>query len=293
MLCAVEANPSIYFGKYTLLMTKHLSTVARINSPARRSVMLAVAATIFTTNLAYAQVDKPAPTADQDGFTASFGVGFGRNVIRGTSEKTKAFPFVSVDYQSGAFFAGLSRGIGYSWLKSDALTVSTSLVGASGRREKDSDRFKGLGDVKNSAAANLAVDWTPDGAPFGLQAGMTKAFGKNLGTAFNVGVGAGFPLSDKLLFNTSLSANYADKKRMQAHYGITAAQALNSGYQVLTAKAGVESIEFGVGLRYAVDKQWSLSTNIGANRLQGEAAKSPIFKAKTTATGAVLATYRF
>lgn len=293
MLCAVEANPSINFGKFTLLMTKHLSPVAHFDSQALRSVIFAVATTMVTTNLAYAQADKPAPTAEQDGFTASFGVGFGRNGIRGISEKTKAFPLVSLDYQSGAFFAGFSRGVGYNWVKSDALTVSTALVGASGRREKDSDRFKGLGDVKNSAAANLAVDWTPDGAPFGLQAGVTKAFGKDLGTAFNVSVGAGFPLSDKLSFNTSLTANYADKKRMQAHYGITAAQALNSGYQVLTAKAGVESIEFGVGLRYALDKQWSLSTNIGANRLQGDAAKSPIFRSKTTATGALLATYRF
>jgi MipA family protein len=274
-------------------MTKHFSSIASVKSQSLCAVILAVALPILTINLAHAQADKPAPVADEDGFTASFGVGFGRNGIRGTSEKVKAFPLVSVDYQRGAFFAGLSRGIGYNWLKSEALTVSTSLVAASGRREKDSDRFKGLGDVKNSAAANLALDLTPNGAPFGFQAGVTKAFGKDLGTTLNFGISTGFPLSEKLSFNTSLSANYADKKRMQAHYGVTPVQALNSGYQALTAKAGVESIEFGVGLRYALDKSWSLSTNIGANRLQGDAAKSPIFKAKTTATGAMLATYRF
>ncbi len=274
-------------------MVKYSSTVGQFAPSRVRTIMLAVALVTTGSTMAFAQTDKPSTLQDQDGFTASFGVGAGRNSLRGISEKVKAFPLFSIDWQGGPFFAGLSRGVGYNWTKSDALTVSTAFTGAGGRREKDSTRFKGLGDIKNSVAANLAVEWTPDGSPVGLQAGVTKAFGKNLGTVYNFGLGTGFPLNDKLSMNASLMANYADKKRMQTHYGITAVQAINSGYQAFTTKAGIESVDIGVGLSYALDKKWTLSSNIGANRLQGEAAKSQIFKAKTTAVGSFVATYRF
>ncbi len=229
----------------------------------------------------------------QDGFTASFGFGVGRNSLTGTSDKAKAFPLFSVDWQSGQFFAGLSRGAGYNWVQNEVVTFSTAITAVGGRREKDSSRFKGLGNVKSSLASNITVKWTPNGASFAFTAAVTEAFGKGLGSAFNFGIASDCPLSDKLSLNASLSANYADKKRMQSLYGVTALQASGSVYSVFTTKGGIESADAVVGLDYALDKKWVISGNIGVNRLQGEAGKSLIFKDKTSAVGALTATYRF
>ena len=256
-----------------------------------------VIATLFAQSAAqpaYAAEAVTAASAEtQDGWSASFGLGVGRTSLTGISDKAKAFPLFSVDYQHGAFFAGLSKGIGYHVVQVEALTLTTSLIGVAGRREKESTRFKSLGDVKASAAANINAEWTPSGSPFAFIAGYTKAFGKNLGASFNVGIGADCPLDDKWRINANLSANYADKRRMQTLYGITPSQSSQSVYPAFTTKAGVESVEFGVGLSYAVDKKWTIVGNIGANRLQGEAAKSLIFKDKTTAVGTLLASYKF
>ncbi len=296
---ALNIEAAILRCTATTLTTKFLKEHMHTNlaNPAfinikRKQIVVLIATSLLSLSALAADVTPPAG-ADQDGFTASFGVGVGRSGLTGVTEKAKAFPLFSIDWQSGAYFAGLSKGVGYHWVRSEALNVSTALTVAGGRREKDNDRFKGLGDIKTSGAANVAVEWTPNGMPFALTAGLTKAFGKDLGTAYSFGIGSGFPVSDKLFFNTSLSANYADKKRMQSQYGVTQKQALDSGYAAFTTKAGVESIDFGVGFNYILDKQWTLITNIGANRLQGEAEKSKIFKDKTSATGVLLATYRF
>jgi MipA family protein len=244
-----------------------------------------------------APVKDAAPTGhgpgDEDGFSATFGIGFGRTSLRGTSDKVKAFPIASLDWRSGPYFAGMSSGFGYHWIRSERLTMSTALTAAGGRREKDSERFKGLGDIKTSLAAMISAEWTPFDGPLAVQAGYQRAFGKNLGSGLHLGLGSGFPISEKVMVSVNVSGNYADKSRMQSQYGITTVQALNSGYQVFTPKAGLESIDFGLGLNYMLDKKWGLGAQVGMNRLQGEAAKSQIFKDKKTATGGLFASYKF
>ena len=161
------------------------------NARSRKTLLQTLPAAAFVVALSFGQGANAADSAtagtksatsgadNEDGFTASFGVGVGRNSLTGTSDKAKAFPLFSIDWQSGAFFAGLSKGIGYHVVQSEALTLTTSLTPAAGRKESESARFKGLGDVKASGAANIAAEFTPGGMPFAVTGGYTKAFGKN------------------------------------------------------------------------------------------------------------------
>ena len=91
----------------------------------------------------------------------------------------------------------------------------------------------------------------------------------------------------------SVSANAADKKYMQTYHGVTAAQSARSGYAVFTPKAGAHMAEGGVSWQHKLSSDWSITGMVGAQRLLGDARKSPLTRRATSPVGAVYVSYSY
>jgi outer membrane scaffolding protein for murein synthesis (MipA/OmpV family) len=79
----------------------------------------------------------------------------------------------------------------------------------------------------------------------------------------------------------------------QTFFGIDALQAQRSAYAQYTPEGGVALIGFSVGAAYELTSHWSVGARAAAERLQGDAARSPIVANKNQNIYALFAFYGF
>jgi MipA family protein len=254
---------------------------------------LAAACLVLASCNAQAQAKDGSGSSKDDGLVVTVGAGYGTDGLGGSTTKPKAFPIIDLSYTSGRFTAGLSN-FEYRILNSDEFTLSTGVGYEFGRKEKDSVRLKGMGDIKGGAVVGLnASSQLLDGF-ITLNAGTRFATRRTNGYTGTLGTTFAYPLAGRnLIGSLNLAANFADKKHMQTYYGVTALQAARSGYKPFQAKAGLYETSVALGLNYTINKQWSANAFLGANRREGSAADSPIFTRKVEPNGGLAFSYRF
>lgn len=198
--------------------------------------------------------------------------------------RTRAVIFGEYNFGNGAFISTL-RGIGYAH-QFDSVELSAALGYRSGRKDRDtrgtagSDYLRGMGDIDGTATLNLGAK-TKIGE-LGLAAGAQIAgSGEDKGNTYTLE--ASYPLfaGQKDRIELSGGLRYADSKYAQNWYGVTASQSLASGFSPYRAKSGVESYGAKLTWTHAIDKNWSVRTVAGVQRLAGDAADSPIVQKKT------------
>ena len=138
----------------------------------------------------------------------------------------------------------------------------------------------------------LSAAWNPLDF-ISVSAALTTAAKRANGSFLTLGTSLGFPVYGKLYGSVDLTAELADRNYAQTYYGVTAAQSVRSGYRELRPKAGLISTSASVGLNYELTKEWSLGASLGATRLMGDAAKSPIFSKRTESSASLFASYVF
>lgn len=234
--------------------------------------------------------------------TLTVGAGIAAGTRYSGSDEHLVAPVVVVDYQTAnGFYASTLRGIGFA-AGGEQLSASIGLGYRGERRENDTNGFvgrtgskalKGMGDVKGSATLNV-----------GAEAQLTDVFG--------VGAHAEIPISRRengkqfaLSLNAKLLDSQTDKVTagvalqfgeamyMQTYYGVDARQAARSGYRVFTPDGGLYGTDVSVSWEHRIDAHWAVTSMLGAQRLAGDAAKSPLVRRKTAPTVAVYAAYQF
>ena len=83
-------------------------------------------------------------------------------------------------------------------------------------------------------------------------------------------------ISDRLMLWLEFSTTYADDKYMQSYFGITGADAINSGLKPFDAEGGFKDIGLKLKARYMLWREWNIQATAGYTRLLGDAADSPI-----------------
>ncbi|HEX8615365.1 MAG TPA: MipA/OmpV family protein [Telluria sp.] len=215
------------------------------------------------------------------------------------SDKGRAVPVIVLDYQhASGFFASTVSGIGYK-TKTGPLAFSAALGVAGSRSDRNhglsrgSDALKGMGEIKSSAIGAFGVGYEFDGGiGVGLRA-MVALTHRERGNSYELGAQAPLLKSEANQVGMFVSATYSDKKNMQAFYGVTAAQSLNSSYKSYDTKAGFSRVNVGVNWNHKLNKQWSVNSTAGVVSLLGDAADSPLTKRKTAPLLAVTVNYAF
>lgn len=245
------------------------------------------------------------------GNTLMLGIGVGFDAKYAGAKKIEGGVLPAVDYQmSNGFFASTMRGIGWAG-ETGPLGYSASLGLRGGRDDKDkkgisggSKELKGMGEIKTIGTLNLGLSYSlMDTVQLsaGVELPLSKGKDKDIaqlkdarhGTVFRLGAEAGVWSDERNELSIGLSASAGDKKYTQAFFGVSPAQAAASKYGVYTPKSGFHSLEASVSWKYKIDKKWGVMSSLGATRLLGDAAKSPLVQRKASPTGMVMLTYLY
>ncbi len=125
---------------------------------------------------------------------------------------------------------------------------------------------------------------------------FTKASAGHEGYTIGLQTSYGLQVARPLFMSVDAGIEFADKKYLNAYFGVSQAGAAASGLSPFSASAGVSKAELGLNARYFLSKNWGVTGRVAYGRLLGDAAKSPIVKnegSQDQFTGAIGAFYRF
>lgn len=232
----------------------------------------------------------------------------------GKKRVTSALPDFNLSYRTkdfGTFGVGSkSRGASWTIIDKEEYSFGIAIGGDAGRTDKKdgtafrpgSKRLLGLGEIKSSAEFGV-FGHVVAGVPINLQimkgAGDSKPDSKDFsikghgGTRAELGVEIPWKITEQITLSFSPSLSWADKKYTQTYFGVTSAQAARSNFKEYNAKGGIKSVNFGVGLNYQFDKNWSANAALSYSQLQGNAAKSPIIEKKSQPSAVLGVVYKF
>lgn len=241
-----------------------------------------------------------APAASESQLLLGGGIGVGSRYSG--SRDTAALPVVVLDYShASGFFASTMRGLGYG-AQTGPVSWSAALGYRAERKEKDergafgstgSDKLKGMGDVKGNATALFTLGYRPL-AMLELSVGAEIPLSQRRnGKTFRAGVTAQLMEAQDDDVSLGLTGAFADRDYAQTYYGVTAAQARTSKFAAYQPKAGLYETNAMLTWQHRFGGKWSVTSMVGATRLMGDAARSPLVERKTSPTGAVYIGYAY
>jgi outer membrane scaffolding protein for murein synthesis (MipA/OmpV family) len=177
----------------------------------------------------------------------------------------------------------VERGLDALLIKRERLRVNLALRFDPGRQESDSDDLAGMGDIRATVRARLALRWEP--APL-WAVGLSSSFdalNRVGGYMVSGSVSRRFDLGPRQRLFLSASLTGAGDRYMQTWYGVTPAQSTASGYAVYDAPEGLRDLSLSATWRTDFDEHWAGFASLGATRLLGPAADSPLVRQRNGA----------
>lgn len=170
----------------------------------------------------------------------------------------------------------VARGLDAELVRRGPVRVDLSLRYDPGRRESDSEQLAGMGKIDPTLRVRLGLRWQPVPLWSLSLATSADALGRSGGYFVESGVLRAFPLDARQRIVVSLGLAGAGQRYLQTWYGVDAGQAAASGYPVYTPRAGLRDVSARASWRIEFDPQWAGFALLGAGRLLGSAADSPL-----------------
>ncbi len=156
-----------------------------------------------------------------------------------------------------------------------------------------SDKLKGMGDIKGSFTAMFSTSYTVT-KWLSLSAMVeTPLSQRENGTAIHLGAASELYASQADTLSLGVTASIGDSKYLQTYYGVTAVQSGNSGFAQYKPKSGLYAVSTELSWVHKFDKNWSVTSLVGAVGLTGDASKSPIVKRKVSPNAAIFVSYSY
>lgn len=218
------------------------------------------------------------------------------------SKKSEVNPaiFADVVWKNRFFFSGDSLGVFAVNTPENQLGASVGLY--NGRDEKDDPvGLRGLGSV--TGGTTLSVFGTTSLANTDFSLSLRHTFGEDAKAALNEisssGSDLNFSLTRSWRFENrvtligQIDLAAADADYLQARYGVNSRQAAASGLRIFKPKAGLERAGVSVRALYGLNEQWFVGGQVEVYQLLGDAAKSPITRKDTQASGQIILARKF
>jgi len=261
----------------------------------RHAITLTLLSLCALSGKSFAEDARPA-AASGDSFTAGVGLAYVPEYAGADKSRVVPLPFLEKTYANGVFLS-TQRGIGYA-TEIEGFKLSGALGYNGGRNDhkenffSGSDALKGMGKIEGAAQAVLSVGY--EVGKVGLSLTTKQNLGhREYGNTYTLGLETPLYTSASDQVGFGASAEYGDRKHVQTYFGVTERQSTSSGYRPYTTKAGFENVTAGVHWNHVIDSNWTVRTVVGATRLTGDAADSPITKRKTTPMVLTALLYRF
>ena len=217
------------------------------------------------------------------------------------SRATRVQPVLGVEmtYRSltlGSVVMG-SRGIAWTVVQNPDLSAGVSLGTDPGRLDNDkkgatqmgyrpgSDALRGMGSI--SSAPVISAFGSYSLGSVALTSTVRHATSSYNGTGVDFGLLVPWKIGAHAKLSLAPAISWADRRTMQAFFGVTPVQSASSGYAVFDAGAGVKSSQLTLKFEMAFSRAWHINASLQSKWLHGDAANSPITQ-KATQTGAML-----
>jgi MipA family protein len=146
----------------------------------------------------------------------------------------------------------------------------------SGRQSGDSPRLNGLPDVERTLRGRVFVGYRLSDN-WDVSANVSQdLLGRKGGAVGSFDVGYHRRLGQNVQWSAGVGLSMANRQNMQTYFGITEEQSVTSKLPVFMAGNGVRNVYAGTGFITALSPSWILFGNVGASRLLGDAAASPL-----------------
>jgi outer membrane scaffolding protein for murein synthesis (MipA/OmpV family) len=189
-----------------------------------------------------------------------------------------AGPVFNIRYYDYAFVS-TGDGLGVNLLIGDKYRAGVALVYDLGRRVSDDySHLHGLGDIDPAAAVKLFASYVLSKKfPLVLRVDARQFVGGADGAIGDVGAYMPLPgSSKKLAMFAGPSITFADHLFMQKEFGVSATQALASGYPHYDSHPGIDAVGLGLSATRFISSHWLLNVDAAVNHLYGSAAQSPL-----------------
>ena len=204
-----------------------------------------------------------------------------------SQHRYRVLPYLDYARRDG-FYASVTNGLGYSFIQGPALQAGLRLIPQFGRDENDSPALRGMGDIGTGLEASaywtmaLTRQWTVG----------AQVRGGSRGAEFDAGVRRDFMLGPATRLSATTFLTAANRKSQQTFFGVDALQAARSGYAVYEPGAGARNLQFSLTANHFFAGRWIAIGGVGAGRLLGGAADSPLVREKTQVGGFVAIGYQ-
>ncbi|MBI1175448.1 MAG: hypothetical protein GC139_09325 [Sideroxydans sp.] len=195
-----------------------------------------------------------------------------------------------LDAESGRFFAGTIRGIGYNFSDSNDLQYGLRMTLDHGRRQNVDMRLNGMGDLGYTGEAGAFVN-----ARFESWYVSGSLAASSRGTRGEFDAGYATPLSNVDRLRVGAVLDWGNNKYNQTYFGINAAQAAASGnvLSAYNASSGIKDYGITANWMHNYSREWFSNAGVSFKQLAGSARNSPLTaKPKMNSISFVLG-YRF
>ncbi|HEX7387561.1 MAG TPA: MipA/OmpV family protein [Castellaniella sp.] len=238
-----------------------------------------------------------AQTAQADN-TVALGVGMAVQPNYEGARDYRAKPFPIINAESGPFFAqtgegfynSTDNGLGLKLINTPSFTFG---VGASIMWGYDQDDVPpGIGGVPDALGANAFM--STNLSDYVLRLSATQAVThQDRGLLLNAKVSYPYAATSALTLTPSISTSWGNQKYMSSYFGISPQAGASSGLGAYAPSSGIKDVSVGVSAKYAVTDRFSLTGSIGADRVLGQAADSPLVEQKTQMRSTIGGSYAF
>jgi outer membrane scaffolding protein for murein synthesis (MipA/OmpV family) len=173
------------------------------------------------------------------------------------------------------------RGLGVALKPSPDWQIDLGLRLDGGRSDSDDPALSGLGGVPRTVRGRLGVRWRGLD-PWRLGATWSfDALGRGGGAVIETGIERRWsPMPDAWL-TAGLSTSLASSRHHQTWSGVSAAQAVRSGYPVYTPGWGWRDASIYTHWRQVLTDRWVVGAGLSMTTLLGPAADSPLVRERT------------
>ena len=195
-----------------------------------------------------------------------------RNDYPGASSYTSS---PDLAFKFGALRWGpVDIGDGVRAVPENGLSLGGALNVIGSRQAAENPELAGLTDI--DTAIELGLNLTYQQTNWLVFGEVRKGFGGHDGVTGTLGSDVIFRPNDRLTVKAGPRLNFGNQDFAQTYFGITGAEAGRSAFDAFDADGGVLGLGFEVGATYTLDENWALEGALSYERLQNDAADSPI-----------------
>ena len=160
--------------------------------------------------------------------------------------------------------------------ETDRFNLSLSLSIDRGRDVADTERLKGVPDVRATLRArvraryNLSDRWTAS------LAASQDILNRGRGLEVDGWLGYRWPISEATRMDFGLGASWGNSQYMRSQFGIPQASTVASGYPAFKPRGGLYQTEIGADIAHALSRSWVVFGGLRYSQLHGDARRSPL-----------------